>query len=536
MKPPCDEAVIRAHSASVPCSQVSGKWVLLATILATSMAFIDSSVVNVATPALQRSFGASVVDVQWVIESYGLTLSALILLGGSMGDLFGRKRIFVLGVAVFTAASMACGFSATIYQLILARAVQGIGAAFMIPGSLAIISASFDERERGRAVGTWSGSTAVTTAIGPVLGGWLIEHLSWRWAFFINAPVGIVVIAISLWHVPESRSKQRMPLDWLGAMLVTISLSALVFGFIESSSLGWKHPLVLASIASGFAGSGLFLLVESQSDSPMVPLFLFRSRSFAGANLLTFFLYAAISIFFFVFPLNLIQIQRYSASQAGAAVLPLILIIFLLSRWSGGLVDRYGPRLPLIVGPVIAGIGFALSSIPSVGAGYWTTFFPAVLVIGLGMAISIAPLTTVVLNAVDNDRVGTASGINNAVSRIAGLLAIAILGAAMVLIFGQQLSRRLSEIPLRADIRGELQSNVARMAALTLTERVDSQTADTVRLAIVDSFVFGFRWIMWICAALAMVSGGIGFRTLSAESRADAHQKLKTAGASEVPA
>ncbi len=536
MKPPCDEALIRSHSASAPCSKVSRKWVLLATILASSMAFIDSTVVNVALPALQRSFGANVIDVQWVVEAYGLTLSALILLGGSMGDMLGRRRMFVVGVALFTVTSMACGFSANIHQLIFARAIQGIGAAFMIPGSLAIISASFDEGERGRAVGTWSGSTAITTAIGPVLGGWLIEHLSWRWAFFINVPVALVVILVSLWQIPESRSRQRLHVDWLGALLATVTLSALVFAFIESSSLGWRHPLVLASVGCSVLGSIMFLVIESKSDSPMVPLSLFHSSTFAGANLLTFFLYAAIGIFFFVFPLNLIQIQRYSASQAGAAVLPLILVIFLLSRWSGGLVDRYGPRLPLIVGPVIAGAGFILAALPSVGGGYWTTFFPSVLTLGVGMAISVAPLTTVVLNAVDKDRVGTASGINNAVSRVAGLLAIAALGAVMVVLFASQLSRRLSEIPVRAEIRNELQSNVTLMGALSPPQAVDAQTAQTIRLDIVDSFVVAFRWIMWICAALALISAGVAFRSLPAESRAEVGYKKKLGDVSEVRA
>ena len=509
---------------------------LLATILASSMAFIDSSVVNVATPALQHSFNASVVDVQWVVESYGLTLSALILLGGSMGDMFGRKRIFVLGVGIFTAASMACGFSFTIHQLIWARAVQGIGAAFMIPGSLAIISASFEESERGRAVGTWSGSTAITTAIGPVLGGWIIEHLSWRWAFFINVPIAVVVIAVSLHHIAESRSSQSMRLDWLGALLATFSLSAFVFGFLESSSVGWKSPLVLTAIGLGIVGSGIFLLVESRSESPMVPLSLFHSRNFAGANSLTFFLYSAIGIFFFVFPLNLIQVQGYSASEAGGALLPLILIIFLLSRWSGGLVDRYGPRLPLIIGPAVAGSGFLLFSIPSLGGSYWTTFFPGVLMLGVGMAISIAPLTTVVLSAVDKDRVGTASGINNAVSRVAGLVAIAVLGALMIVIFGSHLSRHLSDIPVSTEIRNELQSNASRMGALTISQTADSQTREVVRATIADSFVIAFRWIMWICAALALVSAGVGYRSFNPSPRQVEVQGLRTADTSNVRA
>src|SRR5208337_2879563 len=258
MRPPCDEAVIGSRSTTSPCEAGDRAWVLAVTILASSMAFIDGTVVNVALPALQTSFGANVVDVQWVVESYGLTLAALILVGGSMGDLFGRRRMFLIGVAVFGGASVLCGLASSIHLLILARSVQGVGAAFLVPGSLALISASFDEKERGRAIGTWSGSTAITAAIGPVLGGWLIEHLSWRWAFFINVPLAAVVLALSFWCVPESESGNRGRIDWLGAITAVISLTGLVFAFIESSRFGWKNPLVLASLFVGLAGTFAF--------------------------------------------------------------------------------------------------------------------------------------------------------------------------------------------------------------------------------------------------------------------------------------
>ncbi len=511
MKPPCDEAVIDSRNGSSPCQETQAKWVLAATILGSSMAFIDSTVVNVALPALQKSFGASVLGVQWVIEAYGLTLSALILVGGSMGDMFGRRRMFVLGVAIFAAASTYCGLAPSIGHLIAARAVQGIGAAFLVPESLAIISACFEESERGRAIGTWSGATAITTALGPVLGGWLIEHLSWRWVFFINVPLAIAVIAISLWRVPESRSSRQGRIDWLGALVATFSLTALTFGMIESSRLGWKNPLVLATLLAGTLGLLAFLLVESRVESPMVPLALFRSRSFSGANLLTLFLYSALSIFFFVFPLDLIQVQGYSATKAGAAVLPFILLMFLLSPWSGGLVARYGARKPLIIGPGITALGFLLFAIPSVGGSYWRTFFPAVITLGLGMAVSVAPLTTTVMSAVDQDRVGTASGINNAVSRVAGVLAVAGLGAAMVVAFGSHLNRRLSEIALPSDVRAELQSNEIKMAALTPPSSVGAQATAAIREAVISSFIGSFRLMMWICSALALMSAVVAW-------------------------
>jgi EmrB/QacA subfamily drug resistance transporter len=483
------------------------------------MAFIDSTVVNIALPALQNSFGASVVGVQWVVEAYGLTLAALILLGGSMGDLFGRRQMFLLGVTMFAIASMLCGLASSIGQLIAARAAQGVGAAFLVPGSLALISASFDERERGQAIGTWSGSTAITTAIGPVLGGWLIGHLSWRWAFFINVPLAIAVIVISLWRVPESSSRQHNQIDWWGASLAILSLTGLVFGFIESSRLGWKHPLVVTSLLTGMVGSAAFILLEGRATSPMVPLQLFRSKAFSGANLLTLCLYAAIGIFFFVFPLNLIQVQHYPPAAAGAAMLPLIFLLFLLSRWSGRLVDRYGPRLPLTIGPLITALGFLLFAIPSVAGSYWSSFFPAALTLGFGLAISVAPLTTVVMDAVDEDRVGTASGINNAVARVAGLLAIAVLGAVVVAMFGADLNRRLASLPISDNVRTELQSNEIRMAALNPPEGLDPATAAAIDSSIIASFVSAFRTMMWICAALAIASTAISWRMIPAAAR-----------------
>jgi EmrB/QacA subfamily drug resistance transporter len=493
------------------------------------MAFIDSTVVSVALPALQAGFGASVVDVQWVVEAYGLTLAALILVGGSMGDLLGRRLMFLLGVAVFGISSLLCGIAPSIQQLILARAIQGVGAAFLVPGSLALISASFDVTNRGRAIGTWSGATAITTAIGPVLGGWLIQHLSWRWAFFLNLPLVAAVIVISLWRVPESRSRERRQIDWWGALVATLCLTGLVFGLIESATLGWRHPLVVGSLVAGVACVVLFLLIEANATSPMVPLSLFRSPAFSGANLLTFFLYAAIGIFFFLLPLNLIQVQKYSATGAGGAVLPLILLMFLLSRWSGGLVARYGARLPLVLGPLIAALGFVLFAVPAVGGSYWTTFFPAVIVLGLGMAVSVAPLTTVVMESIEQDRAGTASGINNAVARVAGLLAIAVFGVVMVTEFGAHLNRGLTNVEMTHSARSELRANEIKLAALQAPSGVGPSTAAAIRSAIVASFVFGFRLMMGICAALAVASSCVAWRLIPGKTELRFAPSMSTA-------
>ena len=478
--------------------------------------FYDSTVVNVALPALQTNLHATIVGVQWVVESYGLFLGALILVGGSLGDLFGRRRMFLIGVGIFAAASISSGLSSNIQQLVIARCVQGAGAAFLVPGSLSIISASFDEQTRGRAIGTWSGFTAITTAAGPVLGGWLIQHASWRWAFFINVPLAAAVFAISLRHVPESRNRTAGRVDWLGALLATVGLGGVVYGFIESTSLGWGNPLIFGSLIAGFACLIAFAFVEDRISSPMVPLALFNSHSFSGANLLTLFLYAAAGIFFFLFPLNLIQVQGYSPTATGAAALPFILLVFLLSRWSGGLVARYGPRAPLIIGPVIAAAGFVLFALPSVGDSYWKSFFPAFLVLGLGMAISVAPLTTVVMSSADQNRAGAASGINNAVARVASVLAVAILGIVMVKMFSSALEHSLSRWVLPPGILQYVHSNEIKLAGLDLPSGLDADTIGAIRASISQAFVFGFRIEMFICTGLSLASAAVAWLMIPA--------------------
>jgi len=512
---PCEEAVMRSTGPGVPCSDQARIWILVATILGSSVAFIDGTVVNIALPAVQASFHATVVDVQWVVESYGLFLGALILVGGSLGDVFGRRLIFIAGIAIFALASAACGAALSIHQLILARSIQGIGAALLVPGSLAIISVAFDEKDRGRAIGTWSGFTAMTTAIGPVLGGWLVEHGSWRWVFFINLPLAVAVITISLRHIPESRSADAGHIDWPGALLATAGLGGLVAGFMESVNLGWRSPLVFGSLTPGVLCLIALVVLEGTVTSPMLPLALFESRSFSGANLLTLSLYATMGIFFFLFPMNLIQVQGYSATLAGAAVLPFILLFFLLSRWSGGLVARVGPRIPLIAGPLIVSLGFALFAVPSVGENYWRTFFPAIMVLGFGMAVTVAPLTTVVMNSVSEDRVGSASGINNAVARVAGVLAIAIFGIVMVKAFGSQLDRGLAQLSLSPATLQELHEQKIKLAGLQVPSGLSPSTGTAIRKSVQESFVFGFRIVMLACAGLSLASTAVAWLTIS---------------------
>jgi EmrB/QacA subfamily drug resistance transporter len=500
--------VIRSGRGEALCGLAAEPWVLAATILGSSMAFIDSTGVNVALPALQTHLGATVAQVQWVVEAYTLFLSALLLVGGALGDRFGRRRVFLSGVAGFALASAACGVAATAGQLIAARAVQGIAAAFLVPGSLALLSASFPEDRRGRAIGTWSGFSAITAAAGPLLGGWLVDHASWRWVFFLNLPLALAVVVIALRFVPESRDpKASGKLDIAGAVLVTLGLCGLTFGLIESSRLSWRNPLVIAALVLGALALFGFLRVEVRAPHPMMPLSLFRSRTFAGANLLTLWLYAAVGGAFFFLPFDLIQVRGYSATAAGAALLPFILLMFLLSRWSGGLVDRYGARRPLILGPAVAAAGLALFAVPGLDAGsYWTSVFPAIVVLGLGMAISVAPLTATVMGAVDEGHTGTASGINNAVSRAAGLLAIAVLGVVMLGLFGRGLERRMADLALPPAIRQAVEAQRGKLAALEIPAQLDPPTRAQIRAAVHGAFLGGFRGVMLTASGLSLLA------------------------------
>ena len=516
MKLPCDESVNQSATGKTPCRAEARPWILAATILGSSMAFIDGTVVNVALPALQTSFHATVVGVQWVVESYGLFLGALILVGGSLGDLFGRRRVFVAGVAMFTLASVVCGVSSNIQELIIARSFQGVGAALLVPGSLAIISNSFDEASRGQAIGTWSGFTAMTAAVGPVLGGWLVQHASWRWAFFINLPIAAAVISISFWKIPESRSAEAGRLDWWGVLLATCGLGGIVAGFIESANLGWRHPLVFGGLIIGVSCIVGLAFVEARTTSPMVPLALFKNAGFSGANLITLFLYAAVGIFFFLFPLNLIQVQGFSSTATGAAMLPMILLMFFLSRWSGGLIARYGSRLPLIAGPIVAALGFVLFALPSIGSGYWRAFFPAVIVLGFGMTVTVAPLTTVVMSSVDQDRSGTASGINNAVARVAGVLAIAVFGIVMVAAFSSRLNHTVGQLSLPSPVLQQIHTEEIKLADAQAPADLGPGTRTVVQKLIGEAFVFGFRIVMFICAGLSLASAAIAWLMIPA--------------------
>src|SRR5215203_3313062 len=506
LKPPCDEGVVRSRVAAAPCALASGPWILAATIIGSAMAFIDGTVVNVALPEIQARLNATAIDAQWIVEAYALFLAALILVGGSLGDHYGRRRVFSLGVAIFAAASVLCGFAGSPEQLIVARAVQGVGGALLVPGSLAIISASFDEERRGRAIGTWSGFSGITAAIGPVLGGYLVDNVSWRAAFLINVPLAIVVLWIVFQHVPESRDPDARALDIPGAVLATLGLGGVVFGLIESQAGGFSDPLVLLSLALGATALVAVVLVERRVQEPMMPLSLFRSRNFSGANLLTLFLYAGLGGALYFLPFNLIQVHGYSATAAGSAFLPFVVITFIMSRWAGGLVARYGAKLPLMIGPTVAAVGFLLFALPGTGGSYWTTFFPAVVTLGLGMALVIAPLTTTALNSVSGRHSGLASGVNNAVSRTASLLAIPVLGIFVFVVFSTSLDAQAAALDLPQGAQQQLEAQKVNLGAARVPDGLGDETAAEVQRAIRDSFVAGFRVAMFVAAGLALAS------------------------------
>jgi EmrB/QacA subfamily drug resistance transporter len=425
---PCAAQTIQSIRGSAVCSPWDKSWVLAVAVLGSTLAYIDESVVNVALPRIEADLHTTLASMQWVINAYALCMSALLLIGGAAADRFGRRKLFLGGLITFTLSSIACGFAPSVAPLVGARAIQGMGAALLVPCSLAIIGATFDEHERGAAIGIWSGASALAAGAGPLLGGLLIDHLSWRAIFFINPLIAIPTLWIAVLRLPESADPRAgNGLDWAGAMLVFGGLGSLVYGLICASSLGWRDRMVIGSLTAGALLLVGFALQERRASAPMVPLALFRSPSFSGVNLLTLFLYGALGGAFFFLPFVLIEAHGFSATAAGALYLPFTLVLAVLSRWSGGLVDRFGARGPLIIGPIITALGFALLGIASGERRYWTYLVP-MMVLGFGMVITVTPLTTTVINSVAKRATGVASGINNVVSTVASLLVIAMLG------------------------------------------------------------------------------------------------------------
>jgi len=506
---------IDTTSANFPVSKSVGRWVLLATILGSGMAFIDSTAMNVVIPVLQSELNATIPQVQWIIEAYALFMSSLMLLGGSLGDKFGRKRIFALGIVLFTGASIWCGLSPNTSQLIVARAFQGAGGALLIPGSLAIVNISFSDEHRGRAFGIWSGFTAITTTLGPILGGWLAQNLSWRYVFFINVPLALIVLGVLYWRIPESKKANgEEKLDLWGSLLVTLGLGCIVFGLIDSGNIGFGHPKVIIPFIVG----GLFLLgflfYESRTSSPMMPLNLFKSKTFSGGNFISLLFWAAWSGAIFFIPFNLIQLQGYSAVGVGLAFVPLVIVLFLFSPWAGGLVAKYGAKLLVIAGTILASIGFYLFTLPGIGGSYWTTFFPAITILGIGMAIIIPPLTTAVMGSVELKESGVASGINNTVGRIAGLLAIAVMGVFALSTFNRNLDYELDSVDLQQETRQYIDDQRIKILLIDIPENVETETKTYIRSAIDRSFLASFRLMMLISTGLVLLGAFVAWFTI----------------------
>jgi EmrB/QacA subfamily drug resistance transporter len=483
--------------------------VIAAASIGSGMAFLDSTVLNVALPAVQTDLEVSARAAQWVYGAYALVLSALVLVGGSLGDRYGRKRLFVLGAAIFAIASGWCALAPSVGQLVVARTVQGAGAALLVPASLAIVGASFEGKQRAKAIGLWGALSATSMAVGPLLGGWLVEDVSWRVAFLITPAMAVVAVPVALWHVPESHDPQARRLDLIGAVLATGGLGGVVYALIECSARGFDDPTVLAALIVGVVGLLAFVFVGRRREDPMLPPSLFRSRNFDGANLVTLLFYMALTGSLYFVPFLMMQVHGYSAIVAGSVFLPFVAMALLLGRLSGRICARFGTKVPLVVASLAAGSGFVMFALAGVEHGspsYWTAFFPAMVVQGFGMALVITPLTAVALGSVEGEHAGLASGVNNAMARVAGLLAVAVLGVFIYGMFSANLDTRIRSMDLPEGVRSELEAEKSHLGAAEAPEEVSARTEARIERAIDESFVSGFRAVVVVCAALALAS------------------------------
>jgi EmrB/QacA subfamily drug resistance transporter len=504
---PCDAGVIRCTRGAAPCRPSSRPWVIAAASLGSGMAFLDSTVMNVALPAVQTNLEVSARQVQWVFGAFALVLAAFLLVGGSLGDRYGRRLVFVLGAAIFALASVWCALAPGPTQLVVARAVQGAGGALLVPASLAIVGASFEGRLRAKAIGAWGALSGTAMAVGPVLGGWLVDDVSWRAAFLITPAMAVVAIPVALRHVPESFDPEAHRTDLVGATLATIGLGGLVYGLIECSASGFGDPVVLAALVLGVVALLAFTFVERRTKEPMVPPSLFRSRNFDGANLVTLLFYMALTGSLYFVPFLMMQVHGYSAFVAGSVFLPFVAMALLLGRLSGRICARFGAKVPLVVASLATAAGFVLFALPGAEHGsYWTSFFPAMVVQGFGMALVITPLTAVALGSVEGEHSGLASGVNNAAARVAAPLAVAVLGVFVYGAFSANLDARLDSMNLPGEVRSEMEAAKADLGATKAPEGVGAGAKAQIESAIKESFIAGFRTVMLVCVGLALAS------------------------------
>lgn len=480
-----------------------GFWVLVVAILGSSMAFIDSTAVNTVLPVMQIQLGATITQAQWIIEVYALFLASLILFGGALGDKYGRNRMFIIGLVVFSGASLWCAVSHDTSQLITARAIQGIGGALLVPGSLAIVNVAFDNRSRGRAIGVWSAFTAATTGIGPVLGGWLADNFTWRYIFLINIPISIVVLLIMLIKVPPDKTNGWIRLDVAGAVMVSAGLGFLVFGIIESSNLGFSNPYVVGSLITGFMLLAAFLYYESRIDNPILPLEIFSSRTFSGANVVSFMFWAPWNVVIFFIPFCLIQIHGFTATQLALGFLPAIVSLFITAPLTGMLVNRTGAKAPLVAGILVISVAYFLFTLPGVESTYRSDWLLPIVVMGMGIGITISPMMSAVMGSVDKSYSGLASGINNAVGRVAGLMAVAVFGVIAINIFNFELQQYLSGLDLDVRTRIFLEHERIKLAGAEIPKWVSPEMKETIRGHINSSFIHSFRAVMYLCTVLS---------------------------------
>ncbi len=484
-------------------------WVLATAILGSSLVFIEGSVVNLALPAMQSSLDATSTELQWVVNAYMLMLGAFMLIGGSLGDRFGMRRIFMLGALVFCVGTGASGFAPSLPVLVAARVLQGAGGALLVPACLALISLHYPERERGRAIGIWAGASALTTSMGPLVGGSLVDAFGWHSVFLLMVPLALFAAALAWWRVPRDKPPaSAMGLDYLGAGLLAAALGLSIYALVAAGGARW-----LAALLALIAGAA-FLWREARCAAPMLPLHLFRSWPFSGANLMTLLLYGALSGGLYFLPFDLIQVQGYSALQAGAAFLPFVAIMGFGSAFAAGLIRRFETRWVLLIGPLFTGLGFLLLGMPGVGASYTTGFLPGVLVMGLGMTVSVTPLTTVVMESLSAKQAGIASGVNNTASRLAGVLAVAGMTALAVSLFGAALAARLQDSGVPEELKRGLLAGAARLGELKAPAGTAPELTAAVHAAVAQAYVGTFRWIMLVCAALSGMSGVIAWFSL----------------------
>lgn len=492
--------------ATVTLRSSAGKWIMVSTILASAMAFIDATALNVVLPSLQQSLKATGADLFWILNAYLLMLASLILIGGAMGDKLGRKKIFMTGIFIFILGSAACGLANSVLLLVTFRLLQGIGGALMIPGSLSLISSSINAKERGKAIGTWSAFTTVVTMGGPILGGALADAGLWRYIFFINIPFGIAALLMLGFKVKETRDEGTdRSLDFPGAITIALGLALLTFGFLRIPAVGFNNIQAYGSLIAGAFFLVIFIIIEIKSSHPMMPLKLFANATFSGANLLTFFLYAGLGAGMLFQSLNMVQIQGYSQLQSGLTFLPFTVLMITIARYAGSLADKYGPRLFLIVGPALAGTGLLILSFIKQTNGpsfYWTTFFPGILVLGLGMSFTVAPLTAAVMGSVSDHFSGTASGINNAMTRISGVFANAIFGALAVLFFSGALQREIKALPLNTKDKQAIMQQAVDLGNAKVPANISSVNKPVIEKAYHTGFIAAYANIMRISAAL----------------------------------